>query len=1083
MFRAPNRKYRFASHPCPFTSCARVLTSAAGLQRHILYKHTIPDDLLPPNATPDDISAPLEDVEDYHWDDTTNVPCTPPPGSEPLPAPDSPLTPRRLQRNHNPNLKHKAGGIILETHPILDGTPCDLEGNDLDPGQSPPPRDDPPFGDFYPFPNRPSFEFAEFLYADAEMSARKIDRLLHLLACMHPNDPPESTKAKHVYSLIDQIEQGDVPWDSFTIKYNGSLPENGPVPPWMTEEYKVWFQDPLHVLEGQLSNSDFANEMDFAPKRVFRDGVRRYRDLMSGNWAWQQCDILAEDENTHGAMFVPVILGSDKTTVSVATGQNDFYPLYAAIGNVHNAVRRAHRNALSLIGFLAIPKASKEYADNADYRKFRRQLIHTALEKILSSLRPYMTEARITRCADGHFRRVIYGLGPYIADYPEQVLLACIVQNWCPKCTAPSNNLDEGEAVPRRQEHTESLLSQSSMKELWDDYGIVGDLIPFTNAFPRADIHALITPDLLHQTIKGAFKDHVVEWINDYISEHHTKSEGDKIIADIDRRIAAAPPFPGLRHFAQGRGFKQWTGNDSKGLMKVYLPAIQGRVPPEMVRAVASLIEFCYLVRRDIIDELSIDQIKASLDAFHRHREAFRCIRPEGFSLPRQHSLVHYIPSITQFGAPNGLCSSITESKHIKAVKRPYRRSNKNQALGQMLITNQRMAKLAAARVDFKRRGMLEGSGLPDWLFDEQDGEKTTDLPLPPPAPPAPPAPPPPPHENNEENDDAGAVSGPRSMSEISLAKSYIRKIPRDLGQLATHLNYPSLPLLTRRFLFTTLNPDADIPDDHDQLPVINSKVYTYNSARAVFYAPSNASGLGGMYHERIRASSSWYGGAPRYDCVFIANSDSNADGVLGLLVAHSNENSVEKPAKRKLIRRVGVSLPCEVSESPKRARLDGDSENPAPRSILLDITNTIAPSSTSMPTSISIAQSTNNRAASVSTGVPEPLKTIHESCEMIARHLTEIKKRHSDEMSRKLALDIELRKAEEKVEKLESEVSNLRLRVQELEARDGENQEKDEKLRVALAEIGRLREHSRAVGHYLIDSLVKDEEVKEELL
>jgi hypothetical protein len=36
-------------------------------------------------------------------------------------------------------------------------------------------------------------------------------------------------------------------------------------------------------------------------------------------------------------------------------------------------------------------------------------------------------------CADGQYRRVIYGLGPYIADYPEQALLACIVQNWCPK--------------------------------------------------------------------------------------------------------------------------------------------------------------------------------------------------------------------------------------------------------------------------------------------------------------------------------------------------------------------------------------------------------------------------------------------------------------------------------------------------------------------------------------------------------------------------------------------------------------------------------------------------------------------------
>jgi hypothetical protein len=55
-------------------------------------------------------------------------------------------------------------------------------------------------------------------------------------------------------------------------------------------------------------------------------------------------------------MFVPVILGSDKTTVSVATGQNEFYPLYLSVGNVHNCVRCAHRNAVMLIAFLSILK-------------------------------------------------------------------------------------------------------------------------------------------------------------------------------------------------------------------------------------------------------------------------------------------------------------------------------------------------------------------------------------------------------------------------------------------------------------------------------------------------------------------------------------------------------------------------------------------------------------------------------------------------------------------------------------------------------------------------------------------------------
>ena len=68
-------------------------------------------------------------------------------------------------------------------------------------------------------------------------------------------------------------------------------------------------------------------------------------------------DEIAKDPDTHGSTFIPVILGSDKMTVSVATGQNDYYPLYASIGNVRNNVRRAHRNAVVVVGFLAMPKS------------------------------------------------------------------------------------------------------------------------------------------------------------------------------------------------------------------------------------------------------------------------------------------------------------------------------------------------------------------------------------------------------------------------------------------------------------------------------------------------------------------------------------------------------------------------------------------------------------------------------------------------------------------------------------------------------------------------------------------------------
>jgi Plavaka transposase len=59
---------------------------------------------------------------------------------------------------------------------------------------------------------------------------------------------------------------------------------------------------------------------------------------------------------------------------------------------------------------------------------------------------------------------------------------------------------------------------------------------PFTSSFPRADINELLSPDLLHQLIKGAFKDHLVTWVNDYIKTEYPASEAQKILNDIDQR-------------------------------------------------------------------------------------------------------------------------------------------------------------------------------------------------------------------------------------------------------------------------------------------------------------------------------------------------------------------------------------------------------------------------------------------------------------------------------------------------------------------------------------------------------------------
>ena len=148
---------------------------------------------------------------------------------------------------------------------------------------------------------------------------------------------------------------------------------------------------------------------------------------------------------------------------------------------------------------------------------------------------------------------------------------------------------------------------------------------------------------------------------------------------------------------------------------QVYLPAIVGYVPEAMTRCLSAFLDACHIARRQDIDHNALNDFEAALGRFWELREVFRilAVRPTGFLLPRQHSLVHYRRQVEDFGAPGGLCSSITESRHITAVKKPWRRSNRYDALGQMLVANQRLDKIAAMRSDFVERRMLSAGHIP----------------------------------------------------------------------------------------------------------------------------------------------------------------------------------------------------------------------------------------------------------------------------------------------------------------------------------------------------------------------------------
>lgn len=207
---------------------------------------------------------------------------------------------------------------------------------------------------------------------------------------------------------------------------------------------------------------------------------------------------------------------------------------------------------------------------------------------------------------------------------------------------------------------------------------------------------------------------------------------------------------------------------------QVYLPAISGILPTAMVQTIADFMEFCYIMRRSVIDEQDLRQADNALTRFEEHRQIFQDsgVRPDGFSIPRMHALRHYFHHVRDFAAPNGLCSSITEAKHIKAVKEPWRRSNRYNAIDQILLTNQRLDKLAASRADFEARGMLSGSSLSAALLSaahdhDENGTIQTSLDIMSDTQPTAPL-----DDPFSTMQDQGPCDGPRALSSVVLARS-----------------------------------------------------------------------------------------------------------------------------------------------------------------------------------------------------------------------------------------------------------------------------------------------------------------------
>jgi hypothetical protein len=195
-----------------------------------------------------------------------------------------------LQRDYHPNLNGTYNIFIITLLTFSTGRRCDRNGAFVPPDAPPELPATKANDDWSPFTSRAGFELADFLFADAQLSQKKINHLLELWAAtlVPHNDFAPIANNLDLHQQIDVINLGDARWEHADLKYEDPLPRAIRHPEWKTTVYDVWYRNPCRVIENILANPEFDGHIDYAAYREFNGEKRQYGNMMSGNWAWRQ---------------------------------------------------------------------------------------------------------------------------------------------------------------------------------------------------------------------------------------------------------------------------------------------------------------------------------------------------------------------------------------------------------------------------------------------------------------------------------------------------------------------------------------------------------------------------------------------------------------------------------------------------------------------------------------------------------------------------------------------------------------------------------------------------------------------------
>ncbi|KAG2047657.1 hypothetical protein BDR06DRAFT_985097 [Suillus hirtellus] len=398
-------------------------------------------------------------------------------------------------------------------------------------------------------------------------------------------------------------------WSCKKVSIQGNWTnENGQL---LHKYIELWTWDPVECIRDLIAYTD-------------HEGIHHViDDMWMADW-W--CN--KQKQLPKGATIAPIILTSDKTCLSQFRGDKSMWPVY--------------------------------------------RLFHHCMSLLLQPLIAAGQESVEMVCADLMVCQIYPILAAYVADFPEQCLVACCKENCCPKCLV---------VVDERGDPLSSLMQDPQLiKEIlekrkkgqhpteFEDFGLCTVYSPFWANLPCTDIFLAFTPDLLHQLHRASSK---ITWST-----------------EMDAHFKAIPDFPGLWHFKKGiSAVKQWTGTEHKQMQCIFIGLLAGTVPSQVLVVAQAILEFSYFAQLQTHTSDTLQFLENTLVVFHANKDILHELEVcEHLNIPKLHQLLHYVQSISLYGTTDGFNTKLLEHLHIDFIKEAYWASNKQDYEKQMAL-------------------------------------------------------------------------------------------------------------------------------------------------------------------------------------------------------------------------------------------------------------------------------------------------------------------------------------------------------------------------------------------------------------